>query len=186
MRRLTPLLLLIAALALAACGGKTLDTENVEKDIQKIASTDGVETTVECPDEVEDVEEGKTYECTITYAGNETNKQTTEMKIAANDESEFVDEKKVQDEGLIRQIIAQTDEDPAALCEHLSEELEAQLLEDAGAEDCAEAAAAGDDGKPANIKSVTVQGDSATVVSDKSTSTFERAEDGSWIVTAVQ
>ena len=186
MKRLTPLLLLITALALAACGGKTLDTANVEKDIQKIASTDGVETKVECPDEVEDVEEGTTYECTITYAGNENNKQTTEMKVGANDESEFVDEKAVQDEGLIRQLVAQTDEDPTAICEVLSEELEQALLEEAGTDDCAEAATASDDGKPAVIKSVEVEGDTATVVSDKSTSTLERAEDGSWIITAIE
>ena len=186
MKRLVPLLLLIAALALAACGGKTLDTANVEKDIQKIASTDGVETAVECPDEVEDVEEGTTYECTITYAGNENNKQTTEMKVGANDESEFVDEKAVQDEGQIRQIIAQTDEDATLICEHISEELASVLTTDAGTDDCAEAAEAGDDGKPTVIKSLEVKGDTATMVTDQSTTTFERSEDGSWVATAIE
>jgi outer membrane lipopolysaccharide assembly protein LptE/RlpB len=186
MKRLFPLLLLAAALMLAACGGKTLDTANVEKDIQEIASQDGVETTVECPDEVDDVEEGTTYECDITYAGNNNNKQTVEMKVAANDESEFVDQKAVQDEGLIRQLIAQTDEDPTAICDHLEEGFQEQLLEQAGTDDCAAAAQEGDDGKPAVIKSVEVKGDTATVVSDQSTSTLERGEDGSWLITAIE
>jgi hypothetical protein len=187
MKRLFSLLLLVtAALALAACGGKTLDTENVEKDIQKIASQDGVETAVECPDEVEDVEEGTTYECTITYAGNESNKQTVEMKVGSNDESEFVDQKAVQDEGVIRQLIAQSDEDPTAICDHIEEGFQEELLEQAGTDDCAEAAQAGDDGKPAVIKSVEVEGDTATVVSDKSTTTLERGEDGGWLITAIE
>ena len=66
MKRVVQVALIAAALAVAACGGKTLDTENVEKDIQQIASEDGVETAVECPDEVNDVEKGTEYECTIT------------------------------------------------------------------------------------------------------------------------
>jgi hypothetical protein len=182
MKRLIPLLLLASAVTVAACGGKTLDTENVEKDIQQVASQDGVETAVECPDEVEDIEKGTTYDCTITYAGNENNEQTVQMKVGDNDESEFADEKKVQDEGQIRQLIAQTDEDPAKFCEVVDEE----LLEQLGGEDCPTQAAENDDGEPANIESVTIEGDSATVVSDKSTTTLERAEGGGWIITAVE
>jgi hypothetical protein len=182
MKRITPLLLLLVALSVAACGGKTLDTANVEKDIQKVASEDGVDTKVECPDEVTDIKKGKTYECEITYAGNETNKQKVEMKIGDNDESEFVDEKAVQDEGLIRQIVAQDDAEPGAVCEHVSEE----VLEQLGGEECPTQLAEADDGKPAVIKSVDVQGDTATLVSDQSTSTFERAEDGSWVITAIE
>ena len=181
-RVILPFLLLVAALALAACGGKTLDTANVEKDIQEVASQDGVETKAECPEEVTDVKEGKTYECTIVYAGNENNKQTVEMKIGANDESEFVDQKAVEDEGSIRQLIATTDEDPAKICENVSEE----LLEQLGGEDCPTQAVEQDEGKPANIKTIEVEGDTATVVSSESTTTLERAEDGSWFLTAVE
>ena len=186
MKRLIPLLLLAAALALAACGGKTLDTSNVEKDIQQLASEDGVETKVECPAEVEDVEKGTTYECEITYAGNENNKQTVEMKVGDNDESEFVDQQKAQDEGLIRTIVAQADADAASVCEHLSEEIQQTLIEQTETGDCAEAAEAADDGEPANIKSLEVEGDTATMVTSESTTTFERDESGSWMVTAIQ
>ncbi len=183
MKRITPLLLLAAALAVAACGGKTLDTSNVEKDLQEVASAGGgVKTTAECPDEVSDAEEGKTYECTITYGGNENNKQTVQMKIAENDESDFVDVNAVGDEAAIRQIVAQSDENPASVCEHLSEE----LLEQLGGEDCPTQAEEQDDGKPTNIKSIEIEGDTATMVTEESTTTFERAEGGGWVVTAVE
>ena len=104
------------------------------------------------------------------------------MKVGDDDESEFADQEKVQDEGTIRQLIAQTDENPARFCEIVSEE----VLEQLGGDDCAAQAEANADDTPANIKSVTVQGDSATVVSDKSTTTLERDESGGWTITAVE
>ena len=184
MKRFIPLLLLsLAAFALAACGGKTLDTSNVEKDIQKLASEQGVETEVECPDEVEDVKEGKTYDCTITYAKNESNKQTVNMKVGKNDESEFVNQKAVQDEGLIRQIVAQSDADPTSICEHIGDELLEQV---GGEEGCPQQAREGDDGKPTQIESIEIEGDTATMKTDQSTTTFERDESGGWIATSIE
>jgi hypothetical protein len=186
MKRLIPLFLLAAALTLAACGGKTLDTKNVESDIKEIADEGGAKTEAKCPDEVEDVEDGTKYECEIVFAGNENNTQKVEMKVNSNDESEFVDQKAATDEIAIRSIIATSDEDPASLCDHMSPELQEALATDAGESDCAAAAEASADEEPANIKSVKISGDTATVVSDKSTSTLERSEDGSWVLTAVE
>jgi hypothetical protein len=105
------------------------------------------------------------------------------MKIGDNDESEFVDQKAVTDEGIIRQIVAQSDEDPATTCEHLSEELVEQF---GGEEGCPQAAEEGDDGKPTVIKTITVEGDTATMETDEATTTFERAEDGSWVATSIE
>lgn len=185
MNRLIPSLFLVfAALTFAACGEdeKVLDTKNVEQDVQALASEDGVETAVECPEEVKDAKEGKTYECTITYAGNENNQQTVQMKIGSNDESEFANQQLAQDEGTIRTIIAQSDEEPASICEHVSDE----VLEQLGGGDCATQAEENADEAPAIIESVEVSGDTATVVSDKATSTLERDEQGSWVITAVE
>ena len=182
MKRTLPLLLLITAAVLVACGGgKTLDTTQVEKDINEIAAATGVEAKSECPDEVEDIKKGTTYECTVVYAGNEGNKQTVQMKVGENDESEFVDQEATSDEVAIRGIVAQDDQEPGAVCEHLSEE----ILEELGGEDCATQVAEADDGKPTVIKSIKVEADTATMTTDESTTTFERAEDGSWIVTAI-
>ena len=186
MKRTVPLLFLIsAALTVTACGdsGKTLDTAQVEKDIQKLASEGGVATKAECPSEVKDIKKGTTYECTITYAGNDSNKQTVQMKVGDNDESEFADETAVQSEGLIRQIVAQSDEDPASACDHLSDDVLEQL---GGAEECPTQAEQGDDGKPTVIKSLKVEGDTATMVTDESTTTFERDEQGGWVATAIE
>jgi hypothetical protein len=183
MKRILPLLVLIsAALTFAACGdsGKTLDTTQVEKDIQGITTDAGVKATAECPDEVKDIKKGTTYECTITYSGNQNNKQTVQMKVGDNDESEFADQEAVSDEVAIRGIVAQSDEDPATVCDHVSED----ALEQLGGDDCPTKAAESDDGKPTVVKSVALEGDSATLTTDDGTSTFERSEDGSWIVTA--
>jgi len=185
MKRMIPLLCLMsAALTVAACGGKTLDTAQVEKDIQKIVTdASSVESKAECPDEVSDIKKGKTYDCEITYAGNDQNKQTVQMKVGDNDESEFANEEAATDEIAIRGIVAQSDEDPATACEHLSEDLLEQL---GGAEDCPTQAEEGDDGKPTVIKSLELDGDTATMVTDESTTTFERDEQGAWVATAIQ
>jgi hypothetical protein len=185
MKRLIPLFLLAAALALAACGGKTLDTKNVETDIKEIADQGGASTAAKCPDEVEDVEEGTTYECDIVFGGNENNTQKVEMKVNADDESEFVNQEAATDEIAIRSIIATTDEDPGSICDHMSPELREAAEEDTG-EDCKTAAENSGDDAPANIKSVKISGDTATVVSDKSTTTLERSQDGSWVLTAIE
>jgi hypothetical protein len=185
MKRTIPLLFLIsAALTVTACGGggKTLDTTQVEKDLKQIAAATGVDASAECPSEVKDIKKGKTYDCTITYAGNQTNKQTVHMTVGDKDESEFVDEEAASDEAAIRGIVAQSDKDPATVCDHLSEDVLAQL----GGDDCPTKAAEGDDGKPTVIKSIALKGDTATMTTDESTSTFERSEDGSWIVTAIE
>jgi hypothetical protein len=185
MKRTVPLLFAIAAaLFVAACGGKTLDTAQVETDIQKIVK-DGasVESKAECPDEVKDIKKGKTYDCTITYAGNEGNKQTVQMKVGDNDESEFADQQTASDEIAIRGIVAQSDADPTTACEHLSEDLLEQL---GGEEGCPDQATEGDDGKPDVIKSLKVDGDTATMVTDQSTTTFERDEQGAWVATDIQ
>ena len=183
MKRTIPLLFLLsAALAVSACGGgKTLDTTQVEKDLKEIAASTGVEASAECPSEVKDIKKGTTYECTLTYAGNASNKQTVQMKVGDNDESEFADQEAVADEAAIRGIVAQSDQDPATVCDHLSED----VLEQLGGDDCATQAAEGDDGKPTVIKEIALDGDTATMTTDESSSTFERSEDGSWIVTEI-
>ena len=186
MKRTVPLLVLIAAaLTVTACGdsGKTLDTTQVEKDIQGITTEAGVKATAECPDEVKDIKKGTTYECTITYSGNQNNKQTVQMKVGDNDESEFANQQAVSDEVAIRGIVAQSDEDPASACDHLSDDVLEQL---GGAEECPTQAEQGDDGKPTVIKTLKVEGDSATMVTDESTTTFERDEQGSWVATAIE
>jgi hypothetical protein len=185
MKRTVPLMFLIsAALTVTACGdsGKTLDTANVEKDLNKIAADAGVDATAKCPDEVKDIKKGTTYECTLTYSGNESNKQTVQMKVGDNDESTFANEDAASSELAIRGIVAQSDEDPATVCEHVSDD----ILEQLGGEDCPTAAAEQDDGKPTVIKSIDVQGATATMVTDESTTTFEQDEQGAWVATAIE
>ena len=85
--RTSLLIALIAALTLAACGDKTLDTGDAEK---KIA--EGVEEQqnyepekVECPDDMK-AEEGETYECKVTAPGG---KEATATITMVDDEGRF-------------------------------------------------------------------------------------------------
>lgn len=185
MKRTLPLLLIAAAaLFVAACGGKTLDTAQVEKDIQQIVTDSAsVESKAECPGEVSDIKKGKTYDCTITYAGNDNNKQTVQMKVGDNDESEFANQDAATNEIAIRGIVAQSDKDPASACEHLSEDVLEQL---GGADECPTQAQEDDDGKPTVIKSLEFDGGTATMVTDESTTTFEQDEQGAWVATEIQ
>jgi hypothetical protein len=186
MKRTIPLLVLVsAALTVAACGdsGKTLDTTQVEKDIQGLTADAGVKATAECPDEVKDIKKGTTYECTIIYSGNQNNKQTVQMKVGDNDESEFANQEAVSSEVAIRGIVAQSDEDPASACDHLSDDVLEQL---GGAEECPTQAEQSDDGKPTVIKSLKVEGGTATMVTDESTTTFEQDDQGAWVATAIE
>jgi major membrane immunogen (membrane-anchored lipoprotein) len=87
LRRLTLLAALAAALGLAACGEKTLDTGDAE---DKIA--DGVQEqqnyepeNVECPDDME-AKKGNTYECTVTAPDGKEAKAEIEM---LDDEGRF-------------------------------------------------------------------------------------------------
>ncbi len=82
-------------------------------------------------------------------------------------------------------IIATTDEDPASICDHMTPELREAAEEEAG-EDCETAAEKTADEEPANIKSVEVKGDTATVVSDKSRATLERSQEGAWLLSAIE
>ena len=72
----------------------------------------------------------------------ENNKQTVQMQVGDNDESEFVDQEAASNEAAIRSIVALTEKDPAALCEHVSED----VLEQLGGDDCAQNATESDDG----------------------------------------
>ena len=78
---------LAAALAVSACGEKTLNTDDAEKQI-----ADGVEekqgykpTKVECPDDMK-AEKDERYECTITAPGGDEVKTTLVM---LDDEGRF-------------------------------------------------------------------------------------------------
>ena len=97
-------------------GGKNLDTAKVEQDLRSHADA-GVESKAECPDEVEDIK-SQTYEC-AHLRGQREQQAVVQMKIGDNDESVFANEDAASGELAIRGIVAQSDEDPATVCEHL-------------------------------------------------------------------
>ncbi|HEX8745286.1 MAG TPA: DUF4333 domain-containing protein [Thermoleophilaceae bacterium] len=74
----------LAALALAACGEKTLDTGDAEKKIADgVQDEQGYEPEkVDCPDDMK-AKEGETYECTVTAPGGDE----VEAKITMVDDN---------------------------------------------------------------------------------------------------
>ena len=60
-----------AAIALAGCGTKTLNTDNAETEIQKglEQQTEARDPKVSCPDDVE-VKKGDTFQCQATAGGD--------------------------------------------------------------------------------------------------------------------
>jgi hypothetical protein len=69
-----------AALALAACGGQTIDSEDLEAQLtdQLSAETDldPADVSVTCPDDIE-AEEGREFECTLTANGEDATVEVT-------------------------------------------------------------------------------------------------------------
>jgi hypothetical protein len=68
-RLASPLLAGLAAVGLAACGGKVLDTDGLETQLaEQLAPQGGVtpdEISVSCPEDQE-VEQGATFDCELT------------------------------------------------------------------------------------------------------------------------
>ena len=63
---------LAAAAALTACGGKTIDSGELEGELKRQLGADaGVEPrSVDCPDDIE-AEKGKKFDCTLTAPNGE-------------------------------------------------------------------------------------------------------------------
>jgi hypothetical protein len=59
---------IIAALALAACGGSTIDSDDLEaqlaEQLSAEAGADPAEVSVSCPEDIE-AEEGREFDCTL-------------------------------------------------------------------------------------------------------------------------
>ena len=77
-RAVTAAVLACGALGLTACGTKTVETGDVEKEIStKLEEQQGVKPDkVECPEDME-AKKGKKYTCTLTAEGQELKTEVT-------------------------------------------------------------------------------------------------------------
>lgn len=187
---------------IAGCGG--VDTGSVEDEIKKnLKEEAGLDVTVKCPEDVED-EVGKKFTCDLTGAGGGNQKVEVTLReddkfdfrlagAAAEGEAPAEEEAPAEqgaegapdageDEAAITTLIEAIAVDPSVTCEFSTPDLVEAL---GGAEACAEAASA-EEGEPVTIDELVVEGDTATAkITDSdgtTTSTFERSEDGRWLL----
>lgn len=194
----TPLALTIAAasaLALTGCAN-VIDADKLEDEIQKDAEAAGVVVDeVDCPEA--DAKEGESFFCTVTVKG-----EPRELEVLQQDDDGNVTynlspllaggESGVSpggDEASISTVIEAVNTDPAALCDYATDAYRKEIVDQTGQKSC-EDAVAGDEPDPIEEYKVMVSGDTASVEGTDSSGpvvvTLDRAEDGTWEISAIE
>ena len=187
-------LVLVTAVAGAGCGATVIDDGKLEEEIVDDAAAAGlVVDAADCPSP--DAEAGATFACTVTVKGQEKQLEIEQVDDEGN--VEYSLEPLVSgtsggdaggDEASVRSVIEAVNADITALCDYATEEYKAEIVEQTGQESCADAVA-DDDEDPIREYDVTLQGDTATVSGTDSAGevvvTLERAEDGTWEISAI-
>jgi Domain of unknown function (DUF4333) len=182
------LVALVATLALAGCGGSTIDGGQLEDEIRDDAEAEGlIVDAVDCPSP--DVEAGNTFECTVTVKGEdkalEVEQENDDGNVtynlgpllsgtAGNDEG--------GDEASVSFVIDAVNKDVTALCDYATPEYRKELAKD---ENCAKAVLDEYD-QPLTDYEVSVDGDTAAASDGKRTVALKRQQDGSWLITDVR
>ena len=179
---------LTAVLALAGCGGTTIDGGQLEDEIIEDAESEGlVLDRVDCPSP--DAEEGATFECGVTVKGQDTQLEIEQRNDDGNVEYDLgplVEGPAVNDtasdEASVRSTVDVVRRDVTALCDYATRAYRREL---ARGESCAEAVLAEYDDFLGDYE-VSVSGDHATASGGERTVALERQKDGSWLVTDVR
>jgi uncharacterized protein DUF4333 len=174
------------AIAFAACGDETIDSGKLEQDIKGDVEREGlVLDDVSCPSP--EVQEGDTFECTVTVKGEE---RKLEVRQRANQAVgydltpllEFTSGGDAGgDEASVRFVIDALNADATALCDYATDRFRRKL----GGDDCGKRAIESYD-RPMRDYVVVVSGNTATAKGDGRTVTLRRQRDGSWLITAVR
>lgn len=87
------------ALSVAACGGSTIDSGQMEEDLTEQlsadAGVDSAEVSVDCPED-EDAEEGNEFECTLTAPNGDEVAVTVTITDGGDSFEAFVDPKQFE------------------------------------------------------------------------------------------
>jgi hypothetical protein len=178
------------ALAIAGCGGETIDGDSLEEEIRADADTlNLVLDGVDCPSP--DVEEGAKFTCTVTIKGDPRDVEVVQTdddggvsypRAALQPEGPAVNDV-AADEASIESVMDALKDDITSMCDYATKQYRAELTE---GESCAEVVL---DEYPEPFPSdyeISVTGDHAAVVDDRHTVTLERQKDGSWLITDVK
>jgi hypothetical protein len=177
------------ALAIAGCGGSTIDGGELEDEIKEdAAERELVLDDVDCPSR--DLEEGDTFTCTVTLKG-----QPTELEVAQTDDDGSVSydfrglvegpavDDSAGDEASVRSVIDALNKDVTALCDYATPAYREEI---AGNGNCAKAVLAEYDSPFLEEYVVAIDADDAAASADSRTVTLERQQDGSWLITDVR
>jgi hypothetical protein len=180
------LVCIAVALALAGCGETTIDSGRLEDDISEDAEREGlVLDSVDCPSP--DVEEGATFECTVTVKGEERKLEVTQRESEAVGYDltpllEFTAGSDAGgDEAAIRFVIDAVNQDVTALCDYATDAYRRKL----GGAGCAKRVISRYD-EPMRDYTVATSGDTATATGGGRTVTLKRQDDGSWLIVGVR
>ena len=170
---------------IAGCGETTIDSGRLEGDIADDAEREGlVLDSVECPSP--EVEEGATFECTVTVKGEERKLEVTrrESEAVGYDLTPLLEFRAGSDAGgdeaAIRFVIDAVNRDVTALCDYATDAYRREL----GGNGCARRVIARYD-EPMRDYTVAAKGDTATATGSGRRVTLERQADGSWLITGV-
>ena len=182
------LALAVAVVALAACGGTTIDGGELADEIIEDAEREGlVLDEVDCPSP--DVEEGATFSCTVTVKGERRALEIEQRNDDGNvgyDLTPLVESSAGSDAGgdeaSVRSTVDAVRGDVTALCDYATPAYRRKLARD---ENCATAVLADFDDFLGEYE-VSVADDYATATDGMRTVVLDRQRDGSWLITAVR
>ena len=185
MKWLVPIALL---LALAGCGGSTIDGGELEDEITEDTEREGlVIDGVDCPSP--DVEAGDTFECTVTVKGEEKQLEVTQQNDDGNvtyNLGPLIEGTSGSDAGgdeaSVRFVIDAVNKDVTALCDYATKEYRKEIAQ---GENCAKAVLDEYDELLADYE-VSLDGDKAAASDGQRTVTLERQQNGSWLITDVR
>ena len=175
-------------LALAGCGGTTIDGGELEDEIKEDTEREGlVIDGADCPSP--DAEAGDTFECTVTVKGEDKKLEVRQENDDGNvtyDLGPLIEGTSGSDAGgdeaSVRFVIDAVNKDVTALCDYATKEYRKELAQD---ENCATTVIDEYD-KPLADYEVSLDGDKAAASDGQRTVTLERQQDGSWLITDVR
>jgi hypothetical protein len=176
-------------LAVAGCGGTTIDGGELEDEIREDTEREGlIIDGADCPSP--DAEEGNSFECIVTVKGEDKQLEIEQRNDDGNvsyDLGPLLEGTSGSDAGgdvaSVRSVIDVVNKDVTALCDYATPEFRKEL---AGQENCAKAVLADHESPLLEDYGVSIDGDHAAASEGDSTVTLERQRNGSWLITDVR
>jgi len=176
------------ALAIAGCGGTTIDGGELEGEIREDTESEGlVIDGADCPSP--EAEAGDTFECTVTVKGEDKKLEVVQRNDDGNvtyNLGPLIEGTSGSDAGgdeaSVRFVIDAVNKDATALCDYATAEYRREISQ---GETCATVVLDEYD-EPLGDYEVSLDGDKAAASDGQRTVALERQRNGSWLITDVR